>query len=92
MEVVSIVYLSKWGVAYAMRLLPGNEASQAARDKRKAEVSKKPAAKTAKTDKGWATPSKTVLPPLKTRPLKKIGVVKMVRPRARTGLQGTLEI
>jgi hypothetical protein len=39
----------KMGVVYAPHPLPGSEASQAAKDKRKAEVSKKSIAKKAKT-------------------------------------------
>jgi hypothetical protein len=96
----------KMGVAYAPHLLPGSEASQAARDKWKAEVSKKLAAKRAKTGTSWDTPSKTApplcrgapppsntAPPLsKAGPSKKIGVVKVICPRVKAGLQGTSEI
>jgi hypothetical protein len=51
------------GVAYAPCPLPSSEASQAARDKRKAEVSKKPATKRVKTSL-----SRGVLPQPKTAP------------------------
>jgi hypothetical protein len=79
-------------VAYAPCPLLGSEASKAARDKRKAEVTKKPTAKRLKTRTSQDTPSKTVPAPPKTGPLKKIGVVKIMRPRARTEPQGTSQI
>jgi hypothetical protein len=82
-----------------MRLLPSSEASQAARDKQKAEMSMKPAAKRAKTGTSRATPSKIVPPPSKmalplskTGPSRKIGVVKVVRPRVKTRSEGTSKI
>jgi hypothetical protein len=86
-------------VAYAPCPFPGSKASQATRDKQKAEVSKKPTAKRAKTGMSRATPSK-MAPPLsrgappssKTTPLKKIGAVKVVCPRVKSGPQGTSEI
>jgi hypothetical protein len=69
-------------------------------------VPKKPAAKRVKTDMSWATPSKTAPPPSrgapslskmaqplsKARPLKKIGVVKVIRPMVKIGPHGTSEI
>jgi hypothetical protein len=93
-------------VAYTLRPLPSSEASQVARDKRKAEVSKKLATKRAKVGMSRATPSKTAPPPFrsmpppsktalplsKTRLSKKIGVVKVVRPRVKTVPQGMSEI
>jgi hypothetical protein len=94
------------GVAYAPRPLPGSEASQVVRDKRKAEVSKKPAVKKAKTSIGCAAPSKMVpapsrgVPPppkmapssSKAGPSKKMTVLKVVHPRVKTGPQGMSEI
>jgi hypothetical protein len=68
------------GAAYAPRLLPRTEAFQVVREKWKAEVSKKPTAKRAKTALSRATLSKTMPP-------KKIGVVKMVRSKAKLGPQ-----
>jgi hypothetical protein len=53
----------KMGVTYAPRPLPGSEASQAARDEQKAEVSRKPIAKKAKIDADRAAPSRTVPAP-----------------------------
>jgi hypothetical protein len=96
----------KMVVAYAPRLLPGSEASQVARDKRKAKVLKKPTAKRAKTGMSWVTLSKMVSPPFrsvpaaskmtpplsKVGPSKKIGVVKVICPRVKTGPLGMLEI
>jgi hypothetical protein len=55
-------------------------------------VSKKPAAKRAKTGTSRAAPSKTVSPLSKVRPSKKIGVVKVIRPRVKIGPQGMSEI
>jgi hypothetical protein len=72
-------------LAYTLWQLPETEAFQAAREKRKAEVSKKPIAKKAKTFVSQETSSKAV-------PSRKIGVVKMVRPRVKLRLQGTSEI
>jgi hypothetical protein len=40
----------------------------------------------------WATPYKTVSTPPKMGSPKKIGIVMIVKPRARTGPQGTSEI
>jgi hypothetical protein len=48
--------LEHMGVSYAPRPLPGSKASQAAINKRKAEVSKKLAAKKVKVGPGRATP------------------------------------
>jgi hypothetical protein len=59
------------GLVYALWLLPGTEAFQAAKGKHKAEVSKKPIAKKAKT-----TASRTTLS--KMAPPSKIGVVKVI--------------
>jgi hypothetical protein len=73
------------GLAYAPCPLPGTEAFQATREKRKSEVSKKPIAKKVKTAPIWAISSKMM-------PLKRIGIVKMVRPKAKIGLQGMSEI
>jgi hypothetical protein len=73
------------GLAYAPRPLPWTEAFLAAKEKRKAEVSKKPVAKKVKTMASRAAPSKMVL-------LRKIGVVKMVRPSIKLRVQGTSEI
>jgi hypothetical protein len=84
--------LEQMGVPYVPCPLLDSEASQAARDKRKARVFKKLAAKRAKTGTSRANSSKMVPPPPKMGPLKKIGIVKMVRPRARTGPQGMSEI
>jgi hypothetical protein len=72
-------------LAYTLWRLPKTEAFQAAREKRKAEVSKKPIAKKAKTFVSRATSSKAV-------PSRKIGVVKMVWPRVKLRPQGTSEI
>jgi hypothetical protein len=80
------------GLAYAPRLLPSGEASQTVREKRNAEVSKKPAAKEVKTSLVGATTSQVVPPPSKTGPPRKISVVKVVHPRAKPGPQGTSEI
>jgi hypothetical protein len=53
----------KMGMTYAPRPLPGSEASQAARDEHKAEVSRKPTAKKAKIDAARAAPSRMVPAP-----------------------------
>jgi hypothetical protein len=93
-------------VTYAPRPLPSSEASQVARDKRKAEVSKKLATKRAKVGMSRATPSKTAPPPFRSTPppsktapplsktglSKNIGVVKVVRPRVKIMPQGMSEI
>jgi hypothetical protein len=50
------------GLTYASRPLPEMEASQAMREKWKAEVSWKPAVKRVKTSLNWASPSKTAPP------------------------------
>jgi hypothetical protein len=73
------------GLAYAPRPLPGVEAFQAAKEKRMAEVSKKPIAKKAKTAASRAASSKTMPP-------RKIGIVKVARPRVKPEPQGTSEI
>jgi hypothetical protein len=66
--------LEQMGVAYAPHPLPGSNVSQVARDKRKAEVTKKQATKMVKTGTSRATPSKTVTPLPKTAPpLPKMG-------------------
>jgi hypothetical protein len=70
-------------VSYAPHLLPGSEASQAAKKKWKAEVSKKSAAKRAKAGPSRAPLSKTVTPPPKTGQAKKIGVLKIFRSKAK---------
>jgi hypothetical protein len=55
-------------------------------------VAKKLAAKKAKASTGQA-PSSTVVPPLpKVRPTKKVGVLKISRPKAKLGLRGTSKI
>jgi hypothetical protein len=68
------------GVSYDPRPLPGTEASQAAIKKRKAEVSRRPAAKRAKGGPSRAMLTKTPPPPSKSGPAKKIGVLKIARP------------
>jgi hypothetical protein len=73
------------GLAYAPRPLPGVEAFRAAKEKRKTEVSKKSIAKKAKTAVSRAASSKTMPP-------RKIGIVKVVRPRVKPEPQGTSEI
>jgi hypothetical protein len=55
--------LEQMGVADGPPSLPGSEASQAARDKQKAKVSKKPAAKKAKINTDRVAPFKMVLAP-----------------------------
>jgi hypothetical protein len=66
------------GVSYAPRCLPGSKASHAAIKKWKAEVSKKPAMKSAKAGLGITTSFKTVPQPLpKTVPAKKISILKI---------------
>jgi hypothetical protein len=82
----------KMGLAYAPRPLPSSEASRAVREKQKAKVSKKSAAKKAKTGPVQATPSKAVPPPSMMGPLRKVNVVKVVRLRAKPGPQSTSEI
>jgi hypothetical protein len=71
----------KMVVAYAPRLLPGSEASQVARDKRKAKVLKKPTAKRAKTGMSWVTLSKMVSPPFRSVP----AASKMTPPLSKVG-------
>jgi hypothetical protein len=78
-------FFEQMGVAYAPRLLPRTKAFQAAREKRKAKVSKKPTAKRVKTASDWVTPSKTVPP-------KKIGIMKLVQPKAKLEPQGMSEM
>jgi outer membrane PBP1 activator LpoA protein len=73
------------GVPYAARPLPIFEASHEAIKKWKAEVSKNPAAKKVKSGPNRATPSKMAPPLPKTGPAKKIGVLKITRPKAQPG-------
>jgi hypothetical protein len=73
------------GVSYAPHPLLGSKASHATNKKWKAEVSKKLTAKRVKVGSGRAPPSKMVTPPLKTRPTKKIGILKNSRPKAKLG-------
>jgi hypothetical protein len=77
-----IAFFEQIGLAYAPRPLLGTEPSQAAREKQKVEVSKKPAMKRAKTRLSRATPSKMVPP-------KRISIVKVARPRVKPGPQDT---
>jgi hypothetical protein len=79
-------------LTYVPGPLPDSEANQAAKEKRKVEVSKNPAAKRAKNSPIRATPSKAPPPPSKTGPPKKISIVKIVQPRAKPEPQGTSEI
>jgi hypothetical protein len=64
-------------VLYAPQPLPGFEASQAGIKKRKAEVSKRPAAKNAKASPSKTPLLKSVTPPPKSGPATKVGIVKM---------------
>jgi hypothetical protein len=75
--------LELMGVSYAPRPLPGSKASQVANKKRKAEVSKKSASKRLKASPSRALPSKAVLPPPKEESSKKVGVLKISRPKAK---------
>jgi hypothetical protein len=77
--------LKQMGVPYAARPLPVFEASHAAIKEWKAEVSKNPAAKKVKYGPNRATPSKMAPPLPKTGPAKKIGVLKITRPKAQPG-------
>jgi hypothetical protein len=78
--------LEQMGVPYAPHPLPGSKASQATIKKRNAEMSKKPVVKRAKTGHVRAMPSKMVPPPPKSRPAKKISILKITRPKAKPGL------
>jgi hypothetical protein len=80
--------LKQMGVSYFPRPQPGSAASQSANKKRKAEVAKKLAAKKAKAGMGWASSSKTVPPPPKAGPAKKVGILKISRLKARPRLRG----
>jgi hypothetical protein len=71
---------------------PGSEASQAAINKRKAEVSKNPAAKKVKASPSKTLSLKSVAPPPKSGPAAKVGVVNISRLKAKPGLRCTLEI
>jgi hypothetical protein len=73
------------GLAYAPQPLPRTEAFQTAKEKRKAEVLRKPVAKMVKTVTSRVTRSKMAA-------LRKIRVVKMVRLRIKIGVHGMLEI
>jgi hypothetical protein len=80
------------GISYFPHPQPGSVAAQLTNRKRKAEVAKKSVAKKAKAGMGWASSSKVVLPPPRARPTKKVGVLKISRPKARPGPQGTAVI
>jgi hypothetical protein len=84
--------LEQMGVPYTPRPRPGSKASQAANKKRKAEVSKKPAAKSVKAGPSRAPPSKMAPPRPKVGSSKKVGVLMIARPKAKPGPQGTSEI
>jgi hypothetical protein len=73
------------GLPYASRPLPGTEASQAVTKKRKFEMSKKLATKKTKAIPSRATLAKMV-------PLKKISILKVIRPKAKPGPKGKSEI
>jgi hypothetical protein len=60
--------------------------------KRKTEVSKRPVTKKVKAGLSRAMPSKEVPPPPKSGPAKKIGILKITRPKPKPGLHGTSEI
>jgi hypothetical protein len=60
--------------------------------KGKGEISKKPVAKKAKVVPGWTPSSKTVSCPSITRLSRKMGIVKIARPKAKPRPQGTFEI
>jgi hypothetical protein len=80
------------GVSYAPHPLPSSEASQAANEKRKAEVSKKPTAKKMKAGKGQAWSSKMVPPLAKTGSVKKVEMSETTWPKAKPRPRGTSEI
>jgi pyruvate/2-oxoglutarate dehydrogenase complex dihydrolipoamide acyltransferase (E2) component len=84
--------LEQMGVSYAPCPLPGSEASQAASKKWKVEVSKKTAAERAKAGPSQALPSKTAPPSPKMGPAKKVGILKIARPKVKLGPRGTSEI
>jgi hypothetical protein len=56
------------------------------------EVPKRPATKKAKAGPSRAMSSKAVPPPPKSRPAKKIGILKIAHPKAKPGPRGTSEI
>jgi hypothetical protein len=77
--------LEQMGAPYFPRPQPGSAASQSTNEKWKAEVAKKPATKKAKAGTSQA-PSFRMVPPLpKVGPTKKVGVLKISRPKARPG-------
>jgi hypothetical protein len=82
--------LEQMGVPYAPRPIPDFDASATMKGKR--ELLKKPVAKKAKVVPGWTTSSKTVSPPSITGPSRKIGIVKIARPKAKPRPQSRFEI
>jgi hypothetical protein len=80
------------GVPYFPRPQPGSIASQLANKKRKAEVAKKSIAKKVKVGSGWAPASRMVPPPPKAGPARKVGVLKIARPKAKSRPRCTSEI
>jgi hypothetical protein len=95
-NILNISYLNRvleeMGVLYTPCPIPGSEASQAANKNRKAEVSKKPTAKKAKAGLGKTPPSKMAPPLSKSRPVKKVGALKIARSKAKLELRGTSKI
>jgi hypothetical protein len=77
--------LKQMGVSYFPRPQPGSAASQSANKKRKAEVAKKLATKKAKAGSGRAPSSRMVAPLPKAGLAKKVGVLKIARPKAKSG-------
>jgi hypothetical protein len=77
--------LEKMGVPYFPRPQPGSAASQSANKKRKAEVAKKLATKKAKAGSGRAPSSRMVAPLPKAGLAKKVGVLKIARPKVKSG-------
>jgi hypothetical protein len=84
--------LEQMWVSYFPQPQPGSAASQLANKKRKVEVANKPPAKRVKAGSGQAPSSRMVPPPPKAGPAKKVGVLKIARPKVKPGTRGTSEI
>jgi hypothetical protein len=84
--------LKQMGVPYFPCPRPGSAASQSNNNKRKADVAKKLVAKKANTGLGQTPLSSMMPPPPKVGREKKVGIMKISRPKAKPRMQGMSEI